>query len=48
MDTKMANKSRKVSKNILFLIWLNDKKIVISFYSKKQRRGKKIGLDSNF
>lgn len=44
----MADESKKLLKDSLFLRKLNDNGIATSFYNKRQKCGKKIGLGPNF
>ena len=44
----MASKSKKLLKDILFLIKLNNKRNVTGFYNKRQGRNKEIRFCLNF
>lgn len=48
MDTKMASKSKKLLRDTLFLVELDDRRIVTGFYVKKQRYDMKIEMGPNF
>lgn len=47
IDTGMAGRIKKLSRNTLSLVELDDKRIAISFYNKRRECSKRIGLGLN-